>query len=366
MKSLRIFVPYLLAVSGVAALTALMFIFRNQINPVTVALIFLLFVLLLATVFGSRPAIFCSILTMLALNFFFLPPIGTLTVSDPENWIALVAFLIVAITAGQLSAKAKRRAEEAERLYIELQTAFEKASQAEALERSERLKSALLDAVTHDLRTPLTSIKASITMLIEENQTGAIHITLDSGGREELLEIINEETDNLNKFVESMVELARIEAGEFSLRKTRGKVEEIFSNALQRAAKLMGNHRVEVEIEENLPTLSVDSKAVSEVVYNLLDNAAKYSPPNSTIKIEAGQRADKIQIAIEDEGDGVSEAEREQIFRKFYRASKSVKGFGMGLAIARGIVEAHGGEIRVENGRKGARFVFDLPVKADE
>ena len=366
MKDVRNFVPYLLAVSGVAALSAIMFTLRNQINPVTVALIFLLFVLLLATVFGSRPAIFCSILTMLALNFFFLPPVGTLNISDAENWIALFAFLIVAVTAGQLSAQAKRRAEEAEQLYSELQTAFEKASQTEALERSERLKSALLDAVTHDLRTPLTSIKASVTMLIEESQTNAIHITLEPRGREELLEIINEETDNLNKFVESMVELARLEAGEFNLRKTSSEVEEIFQNALQRAEKLTATHTIEVEIEDNLPTLSIDSKAVSEVVYNLIDNAAKYSPKNSTIRIEAKRAADKIQISLEDEGKGVSETEREQIFRKFYRADKSVKGFGMGLAIVRGIVEAHGGKIWVEAGKKGARFVFDLPIKIDE
>ncbi len=366
MKNLRIFVPYLLAVSGVAALSVVMFTLRDQINPVTVALIFLLFVLLIATVFGSRPAILCSILTMLSLNFFFLPPIGTLTIADPENWIALFAFLMVAVTAGQLSAKAKRRAEEAERLYSELQSVFAKASQAEALKQSERLKSALLDAVTHDLRTPLTSIKASVTMLIEESRTDQIHITLEPRGREELLEIINEETDNLNNFVESMVELARIEAGEFNLRKSASEVEEIIQNALHRAAKLTAKNPVKAEIEENLPTLSIDSKAVSEVIYNLLDNAAKYSPKNSTIRIEAKRAADKIEIAVEDEGGGIPEAEREQIFRKFYRGDKSVKGFGMGLAIVRGIVEAHGGRIRVETGEKGARFVFDLPIKIDE
>src|SRR5207253_2632407 len=138
---------------------------------------------------------------MLCFNFFFLPPVGTFTISDTENLIALFSFLMVAITAGELSAKAKRRAEEAERLYQELQIAFEKASQAEALRRSEKLKSALLDAVTHDLRTPLTSIKASVTMLIEEHEQDTIHLTLEREGRGELLEVINEETDRLNDFV---------------------------------------------------------------------------------------------------------------------------------------------------------------------
>lgn len=366
MYRLKLFVPYLLAVSGAAALTVLMSKLGSQINPTTVALVFLLFVLLLATIFGSRPAIFGSVLAMFCLNFFFLPPIGTLTISDPQNWTALFAFIVVAITAGQLSAKAKHRAEESERLYRELQSAFEKASRAEAFRQSERLKSALLDAVTHDLKTPLTSIKAAVTMLIEENQEGAIHITLEPRGREELLEIINEETDRLNSFVESMVEMARIEAGEFSLRKTPSDVEEIIANALQRAESIVANHRIKIKIEENMPPLSIDSKAISEVVYNLIDNAAKYSPVNSIIEIEAKKHADKIRFAVEDEGKGIAEEERLKIFRKFYRADKTVKGFGMGLAIVRGIVEAHDGEIWVETDKKGAKFVFELPVKINE
>ena len=219
--------PYMLALSGLAILTAIMFALGNYVNPITVALVFLLFILFLATVFGSKPAVFASILAMLCFNYFFLPPFGTLTIADPQNWIALFAFFVVAITAGQLSAKAKRRAEEAERLYRELQEAFEKTSQAEALKQSEKLKSALLDAVTHDLRTPLTSIKASVTMLLEESQENDVHITLEPHGREELLEIINEETDRLNGFVESMVEVAQLETGDFHWRKTPTEVEEI-------------------------------------------------------------------------------------------------------------------------------------------
>jgi len=363
---LKFLLPYALALIGLAVLTAGMFAVETHINPITVALIFLLFVLFLATVFGSKPALFASVIAMLFFNFFFLPPIGTFTISEAENLIALFAFLVVAITAGQLSAKAKQRAEEAERLYRELQEAFEKASQAEALKRSEKLKSALLDAVTHDLRTPLTSIKASVTMLIEEHKENSIHVTLEREGRAELLEVINEETDRLNNFVEAMVELARIEAGEINLRKAESDVEEIISTALQRAASLTANHQIKVKLEDNLQKVSVDSKAIAEVVYNLLDNAAKYSPENSTIEIQAKQVDDKVLISFEDEGKGIVETEREKVFRKFYRSDKTAKGFGMGLAIARGIVEAHGGKIWIEEGTTGARFIFDLPIKTDE
>jgi two-component system sensor histidine kinase KdpD len=362
----KIILPYMLAVLGITFLMAGMFAFKTHFNPITVALIFLLFVLFLATVFGSKSALFASVLAMLCFNYFFLPPVGTFTISDSENWIALFTFFVVAITAGQLSAKAKKRAEEAERLYRELQVAFEKASQAEALKQSEKLKSALLDAVTHDLRTPLTSIKASITMLIEEHVQDSIHLTLEREGRGELLEIINEETDRLNDFIQSMVELARIEAGEFYLRKSQTDVEEIISNALQRAKSLTSKHKIKVEIKDDMPLLSVDSKAIAEVVYNLLDNAAKYSPQNSKIEIEAKRVDDKIQFSIADEGKGIAETEREKVFQKFYRADQTAKGFGMGLAIVRGIVEAHEGRIWIEDSGKGSKFVFDLPLKTDD
>lgn len=362
----KILLSYLLAILGLSILTAGMFAFRTHVNLVTVALIFLLFVLFLATVYGSKPALFASFLAMLCFNFFFLPPLYTLTIAEPENLVALFSFLVVAITAGELSAKAKRRAEEAERLYQELQKAFEKTSQAEALKRSEKLKSALLDAVTHDLRTPLTSIKASVTMLIEEHEQDSIHLTLEREGRGELLEVINEEADRLNDFVQAMVELARLEAGEFDLRKAQSQVEEIISNALQRAEGLTTKHRLEINIQENLPLLSVDSRAIAEVLYNLIDNSAKYSPENSKVQIECKRFDDRIRFSVEDEGKGIKETDREMVFRKFYRADKTAKGFGMGLAIVQGIIEAHDGKIWIEDGRVGSRFVFDLPIKQDE
>src|SRR5262245_37913409 len=152
-------VGYAAAVLEISAVTFALKLLGEGINSTTVALAMLLVVLFVASAWGARPAIIASVLGVLSLNYFFLPPIHTLTIADPENWIALAAFLITAVTAGQLSASAKRRAEEAEsgraeikRLYDELRSAFERASHAEALRQSERLKSALLDAVTHDLR----------------------------------------------------------------------------------------------------------------------------------------------------------------------------------------------------------------------
>lgn len=197
---------FFVAVLAIGVATGGLRLFRIHVNTTTVALAFLLIVLFVAARFGSRPAIAASIVGVICFNFFFLPPVGTLTIADPDNWIALAAFLITAVTAGELSARARRRAEEAEtgrreieRLYTELRDAFERASQAEALRRSERLKSALLDAVTHDIRTPLTSIKASVTTLLEELRAHrGDTVKLHAEGRREMLEVIDEEADRLN------------------------------------------------------------------------------------------------------------------------------------------------------------------------
>src|SRR5262245_50164543 len=218
---------YVVAALSVGALTLLLKTVSAHINAATVSLALLLNVLFIATRWGSLPALFTSILAMLFFNFFFLPPFGTFTIAATDNWIALLAFLVTAVTAGQLSGSAKRRAEEAEagrreieRLYAELRDAFERASHAEALRQSEKLKSALLDAVTHDLRTPLTSIKASITTLLDEVRETPVK--LDAESRVEMMEVIDEESDRLSRFISGLIELARIEAGELQLRRRWG------------------------------------------------------------------------------------------------------------------------------------------------
>lgn len=373
---------YTLAVFSIIAVTALLSPFRAHINSITVALVLLLIILFVATLWGSRPALLSSALGMICFNFFFLPPFGTLTIAAPDNWIALAAFLITAITAGQLSARARKRAEEAEagrreieRLYAELRDAFERASHAEALRQSEKLKSALLDAVTHDLRTPLTSIKASITTLLDElrGKTDAEQpVNLDAESRLEMMEVIDEESDRLNRFIGGLIELARIEAGEMHLRRQWGAVEEIISAALARASTLTRGHEIVVNVEREFPVVRVDERAVSEVVYTLVDNAAKYSPQGTSIRISAEQTRDGlIQIAVEDEGAGVPPGLREQVFDKFFRATRDgdvstqqPTGTGMGLAIAKGIVEAHDGRIWIESGSqgRGTRVIFTLPV----
>ena len=370
---------YLIAVLSISVVIVALKPFETHVNPTTVALLLLMDVLFVATFFGARPAVAASLLSMLFFNLFYLPPVGTLTIADPDNWVALGAFLITAVLAGQLAVRARRRAEEAEagrreieRLYNELHDAFERASHTEALKQSERLKSALLDAVTHDLRTPLTSIKASVTTLLDELKATHAAATLDAEGRREMLEVIDEESDRLSHFIESLVDLARIEAGEMHLRLRLRSVDEIIPTALKRAESLTQKHRVEVSFPEDLPLVRVDARAVAEVVYTLIDNAAKYSPPGSRISVAAElASADRVRLTVEDEGPGIQPHLRERVFDKFFRVAQEGdpsaakrSGIGMGLSIAKGIVEAHGGHIWIEdrNGKRGTRVALTLPT----
>lgn len=374
---------YVGAVLAVAAGTALLAVRREHINSATVGLGFLLVVLFVAILWGSKPALLASVLGVLCFNFFFLPPFYTLTIVDSQNWVSLAAFFITAVAVGQLSARARQRAEEAEagrreirRLYEELREAFERASEAEALRRNERLKSALLDAVTHDLRTPLTAIKASATLLLEDREMTEQTEMLAPGEQQVLLKVITQEADKLDRFVEGIVDLARIEAGDLKLFRNWGAVDEIIEAALTRAESLTGKHRLIIRLEDELPAVRVDARAVAEVVYTLIENATKYSPAGTRIRVEATRSSDEtVQIAVEDQGPGIPLNLRERVFERFFQVADHgmlskgrASGLGMGLAIARGIVEAHGGHIWIESATEGpgTRVSFTVPVGDDE
>jgi len=349
------------------AATVGLYALADNINSATVALTLLLIVLAIATFFGRNPALLASFAAMLSFNYFFLPPVGTWHVSDPQNLIAWAAFTITAIIAGELSSYARRREREAERLYSELQAAFIAATEAEASRQSEKLKSALLDAVTHDLRTPLTSIKASVTTLLE-SEGGHRTIELDGEGRAEFLSIINEETDRLNKFIEGMVELARLEAGVGNATGASSSVDEIISLALERALSL--SHRdVSVELEPGLPLVRGDAHALAEVLYNLLENSAKYSPEGTPIVVKAGRKGGRVNLSVIDQGPGIPREQRTRVFDKFVRlADAKGGGLGLGLAIARGIVEAQCGSITIDDGEggQGMMVTVALPIADDD
>ncbi|MGD9587694.1 MAG: ATP-binding protein [Pyrinomonadaceae bacterium] len=344
---------YVISVAAVLLLAAVFVGSRDRVNSTTVALSLLLAVLASATFFGRNPALVAAFAAMLCFNFFLLPPYYTWTIADPQNLVAWASFTLTAIIAGELSEFARRRARESRKLYDELQDAFEAAAEAEALRRSEQLKSSLLDAVTHDLQTPLTSIKASVTTLLE-SEGGHRTIELDSGERAEFLEIIDEETDRLNRFIEGIVRLARVESGGRELPSGPCSIDEAVTTAIQRARPNRTGHEIVLEIPDDLPPVSADPAAAAEVFFNLIDNACKYSSPGSPISISAKRSEKGVAVSVEDRGPGIPAEMRERVFEKFVRIGAGKGGgLGLGLAIAKGIVESQNGTIRIDDGEGG-------------
>ena len=352
----------MVSVLAVVALIAL----RLSVNLTSVALLLILVVTTVATFLGRGPALVTSLLAVAALNYYFIPPLHNFGIGHPQNWVAFGVFVVCALLVGELSAMVKKKAEEAEarrlkieELYRDLQDAFEQASQTETLRRSEKLKTALLDAVTHDLRTPLTSIKASVTALLDESE-------ITSEADREFLQVINEESDRLNRFVEEMMSLAKIEGGHLLLRRNPTSAEDIVNNAVDRAST--DRTPIEITIEDKLPLLLVDASTISQALYEVVENATKYSPRGGVIHILARRDHELAEISVENEGIPVPVEFRQRVFEKFFRVPGSRKehGFGIGLAIARGIVEAHGGKIWMDAGRNGRGTVVRFTIPCED
>ena len=449
--------------------------YRLHINQTTVSLMFLVMVLLTSAYWGLRYALLMAVVATAAFNFFFLPPVRTFTIADPQNWVALFAFLVTAIVASNLAERARREAEgakqrrrEVERLYglsqrllasdnllellnalpgyvqetfsvgsvvamaadhptvyrsslgamfeesvlrstllrgepitqggisyvplrlgmrtvgavgitgaelsretldalgslaglaIERARALEALSKNRAEQEHERLRSALLDSVTHEFRTPLTSIKASITTLLSGT-------TLDEGGRRDLLTVIDEETDRLNRLVGEAAEMAQLDSGKVNLQLEPHLIRDALEPALQDAKAILENHPVEVTIASGLPKVRMDVQRIREVLMHLLENAGKYSSPGAPIKVSSEVQGDLLTTSVADRGPGIDSFEQSLIFEKFYRGQHqryTAPGTGMGLAIAKVIIEAHGGAIGVVSQLgNGSVFSFSLPVE---
>ena len=333
----------------------------------------LLDVVVIARFMGTGPALFTAIAGAAGYSYDFLPPVG-FAIADPDDWVAFFTFLGTAIGAGELASRAERRAaeaqagrEEIERLYRELQAAFDRASEAEAGRRNEQLKAALLDALTHNLRTPLTAIKASVTALIG---AGARPATLTTEGQHELLEVIDEESDRLNRFVEGLSATDEAPLSQPVHLRDVG-LDEVVRAALVRAETVTRDHSVVVSIAEGLPHASIDPRSIVEVLYMLLDNASKYSPEGTAITVRAWRADDRyLQITVSDEGLGVEPGLRERVFEKFYRVptrkpfDRRRGGIGLGLPIARRLVEAQAGRLWIDEpvAGRGTTVALTLPL----
>jgi K+-sensing histidine kinase KdpD len=333
----------------------------------------LLDVIVVARVWGLPAALIVATLAAAAHAYYFLPPAG-FEIAAPEDWIAFITFIVTAVVAGELSSRAERRAAEAqagrreiERLYQELQAAFDRASEIEAARRNEQLKAALLDALTHNLRTPLTAIKAAVTALIG-SRNGSTDLSIES--RRELLQVIDEESDRLNRFIEGLSAPASTETAQpINLRATR--LDELVGKALMRAETVTRDHHVTVDLDDRLPMVSAEPAAVIEVIYMLLDNASKYSPDGSRIAVRAAVVDERfVQLTVSDQGPGIPPDMRERVFEKFFRiplresTDRRRSGIGLGLPIARRLVEAQAGRIWIDRPAVGGgtTVALTLPI----
>jgi K+-sensing histidine kinase KdpD len=355
-------VRYLIATITVALPIAVLEKLRPELSQTSIALILVLPVILVAVTQGSGAALYASILVGLSFNFFFIGPYYSFRITRPEDVVAFVVFVTTAVLVGQLSSRLEKRVlltEKQSKELVHVRGKFERAAaqaaEADSLRKSEQLKTALLDAVTHDLRTPLTSIKAAISTIRAESVSPEV--------QRELFEVIEEESDRLNHFIQGMMDLAKLQAGEITLASRNIAPEEMVEDALLRAGPLLDGHPVEVAIASGLPSPKVDPRLISQVIFTLLENAAKYSDPSAKITISVRQKENTICFAVDDEGPGIPSELRGKVFEKFFRAGLQ-PGLGMGLAIARGIVQAHGGKIWIEDGpeRKGTSVQFMIPL----
>lgn len=242
---------------------------------------------------------------------------------------------------------------------LERGRALEAAARAEAMREGQELKSAILDSMAHNFNTPLTSIKAAVSSMIEDDARPDPQLR-------ELLTIIDEETDRLSVMVGRALAGVRLEAGMARLKKQPNDIGQVISESLREFSPALSGRPVDLELAESLPVTDFDGDMIKEVLGQLLDNAVKYSPAGSPVTIRADSRDSAIVVEVADRGSAIDPAERERVFDKFYRGralASEVPGAGMGLAIARSIVKAHGGDIRVSNRPGGGSlFAFSLPV----
>jgi two-component system sensor histidine kinase KdpD len=241
---------------------------------------------------------------------------------------------------------------------VERQNLAEEHARARALEESDRLKSALVSSVSHELKTPLAAIKACATALL--TSAG------EAGVRRELAESIDRETDRLTRLVTNLLDMSRLEAGALRPELEWVSIADVIADVLDRLEPMLEGRQVALEVPESLPTTPLDFVQMTQVITNLLDNALRYSPPGAAISISAEVVRDQLRVTVFNEGSRIPRPELERLFGKFYRLSNESVGVGLGLSIARGLVEAHNGHIWAENvGRRGVAFTFTIPSPAD-
>ena len=320
----------LLGIGGVALVAVVLGPLHTSLSRATQALILVVPVVVAALVGGRRPALGTALVGTLAYSL-VLPPVGSVRIHLGEDLVALVVFLAVALVLGTLVA-----------------------TRIEVLGEVERQRSALLRSVSHDLRTPLTAISAAASELRSD-------VAHDEATRRSLLDLVGNESERLDRLVGNLLSLSRIEADALEPRRQAVDVSELVAECTRRLRRLFVGTPLTVDLPGHLPSLNADYWQLDQVVTNLLENAVRHSPPGTLVHLAGTVEGNDVVLTVDDEGPGIPPARRDEVFEP-YRADAAAPTSGIGLAICRAIVEAHGGTIAAGDGpRGGARLTVRLP-----
>ena len=351
----------------VAACTVALLPWRESVTVATPALVLVAPGLVAALVGGRLAGMLTAVAAAVVLDTVYIEPYGTLDVHVIDDVVALLAFGAIALTVATLVALANDRrlaAEERARQVVALSEERERsrrtqaalASEKLALQQAEDARRALLRSVSHDLRTPLAAIRA----ITSDLRAGTSY---DEATRHDLLDVVGDEAERLDRLVANLLSLSRIEAGALAPDLQAVDLIELLTHRVGRLARLLRDVRVETRLPDLVPLVDADYVLVDQVVTNLLENAARHAPTGTTVVVEVCDRADVVEISVSDTGPGVPAADHDWIFEPFRTGSDGGRSSGVGLAICKAIVEAHGGRIDVsEAPGGGARFAFTLPV----
>jgi len=339
------------ALMALAVITAAYEAWLGVRNPTVVGLSYLLVVLLVAAVSTLRVAVATSVLALLALNYFFMPPVGTLMLEDPQNWVALFVFLVVSVVGSRLSVISRERA-----------ALLQERQEAERMRQSAELKSALLSSLGHDLKTPLTAI----TVASDNLRAG----WASDEQRREQLEIIVAEVARLNRLFQNIVDMARIDTGAVAATREWVHPSDVVDAAILQVRQALRDHPLDINVDAAGP-VQIDPRLTSAALAHVLENAGQYAPAGTPVTVSARVDDEGLRLSVRDRGPGIAPQDFQYLFEQFFRGSGAGRrafGTGMGLAIARGLLAAESGRIRAENHPEGgAQFTMTVPtpVRAD-
>ena len=337
---------YAWALAATLSCTAAGWAMRGRFDLVNIAMVYVLAVVIVALRFTRGAAVATALLSVAAFDFAFVPPQGAFSVADAQYLLTFAIMLAVGLVISHLTANVRAQAQAHAKLEVRAET--------------ERVRSALLASISHDLRTPLAVMSGASSTLAERGER------MSAEERRALAQSVFEQAREMSEQVAKVLQMTRLETGAIELERDWDSIGEIAEAVLRRLRERLAGHRVIVELPDDLPLVRVDASLIEQALGNLLENAARHTPPGTLIRLRARREGAALVVSVEDFGPGLSDEELERVFAKFHRgaAEGAGGGMGLGLSICRAIVKLHGGRAwgeAIPGG--GTAFRFSLPVE---